>query len=608
MAAHAPSTIYSYAQLFQVGASIDVLRNGNWLMPRIQTGGLYRKPQMYPWLGAAALGAVGVYDDFVFKLPTILAAAGTVLLVYLLGVRWYGRCTGLLAGALWATVLQMSKVAYVATTDMLLTLALTASVFCADRLVFHPPRRSRRWAWAVGLWGSVAFGALAKGWGLVNVPILGCMLALAAACRPGFRALSVVPGATKLLLAVRLVGRRWRRLAGATGLAWGLPAAALVVAAVVGPSAMNEQWRREVFIPEFWHRFTGQGAHAAAASPVPAALHMLYYALPASVFALGALFLAGPRKWLSRRGPLSLPLCWIIAVVVPFSLSQRSRPDYLLPCYAGVALMGAWAVEEVRRRGAAGGSQAGALRHVFAGVAIAIGLTVIAGAAIYGARGFMPAIIRRQVEMPRFVRTECIYGLRVAGVGGAVLIAFAVWASLTWRIRALAAAACAGMLGVTFVSTHFVSPRARTGDGEVMRRFSLRARQAVGDDGVAVFLADKLTVELYLGRFGRRIPPGTRAVEQVNESSDRWLVTCDRGLAELGAARHDVSGAFRFKSNLGRFSLATMPEEIGHVRLSSEPVRSQGWGRLHLIEIRRPVRPSGTPISTGYVSGRQRAD
>ena len=50
----------------------------------------------------------------------------------------------LLAACLWAVGMHMSKMLYLATTDMLLTFWITASIFCAEALICVPPdlRRS----------------------------------------------------------------------------------------------------------------------------------------------------------------------------------------------------------------------------------------------------------------------------------------------------------------------------------------------------------------------------------------------------------------------------------------------------------------------------------
>ena len=179
----------------------------------------------------------------------------------------------------------------------------------------------------------------------------------------------------------------------------------------------------------------------------------------------------------------------------------------------------------------------------------------------------------------------------------------------------------AGMLGVALVATHFTSEHARTGDGEIMSAFGQEVRRRVGQEELLTFYADKIALEVYLGRFGTRIPPwvqdketaeqtSRRFVEQVNAAYPDipYLVTTDRGLIYVGAASPDAQGSYRVRvkqpGQTGegqKVSIETYPQQLGEVIVSSAPVESQKWGRLYLIRLRRPVAPSGVPMSTGYI-------
>jgi hypothetical protein len=167
-------------------------------------------------------------------------------------------------------------------------------------------------------------------------------------------------------------------------------------------------------------------------------------------------------------------------------------------------------------------------------------------------------------------------------------------------------------LGVMFLHTHMISRHARTGDGEAMIAFSREAGPVVGDDEIAVFRTEKLSVELYLGRLGVR----AGGAEDINRSAPAWLITCDRGLAELGACREDPNGSYVLKvqehTEPGRTTrkarLRTLPEDLGIVRATGRAIVSQNWGRIYLIELRRPVRISGKPMQPAWVSGKRDED
>ncbi|MDY7009485.1 MAG: glycosyltransferase family 39 protein, partial [Planctomycetota bacterium] len=450
IAATAPSTTYAYAQLQQIGAVVGSIESSNWLLPRDQLGGFAIKPQLYVWLDAPVLMITGIYNDFTFRLPTVLASLVSGVLVYFLGRRWYDRRVGLLAACLWATAQHMGKMTYVAITDMLLSLWILVAIMCADRLLFHRAPRRQRWKWAVGLWAVMILGAVTKGWGIANLIFVGGALALATAVGPGFALLRAVDGfAKKMLLTIRLVLRRWRKAMKATYLAWGILAMVVVLTPIW--AAMFVQGGSEfagVFDRDVFQRITGSGENPPHSRSTGPALNLLYYTLPMSIFMVGALVLAGPRRWFVHKSPIFLPLCWILAVVVPFSLTHAFRPDYLLPCYAAVALMAAWAVEETYRLGRNAGVLTQILRHVIAAAPVVIGVALILLPLIYLYYDHMPRFIAKNIRMPSAVPAPTWWVLTgLAGLGVVVLVLAVRW-SLQWRVRRVAAVAVVGMLGV----------------------------------------------------------------------------------------------------------------------------------------------------------------
>jgi 4-amino-4-deoxy-L-arabinose transferase-like glycosyltransferase len=688
IAAHAPSDTYAFAQYRQIGAVLGTLNGGQWLLPRNHEGRLARKPQLYAWLCAPVVWATGAYEDFVFRAPTLAAAVATGVMVYLLGRRWYGRRAGLLAGCLWGTLLHMSKLSYIATTDMLLTVWFTASVLCVDRLVFHPVRRGSRLRWVVGLWATVILGALSKGWGVASIPLIAVMIAIAAAVGPGFKAARLAGGfGGKLGLGARLVARRWWGASRAIGLLPGLGAVLVVLGLLfLAMLSVGGEEFKDILRYEVWRRATGEGEGAPLAGSVPPAAALLFFTLPASVFAVGALVLTGPGRWFWRKGPLCIPLCWIAAVVIPYSLVHGFRPDYLLPCYAAVALMGGWAVDEIARRGRGSGKITGVLRHVFAAAPVILGLTVVCmGLALLYPReatelvgrllGRWPKVVesvRTSLAAPEAAGPETWAMLAAAVVLGVVVPVVGVWASLRWRLRTVVAAAIVAMIGVVFLDTHFLSRHARAGDGENILRFARQVRPLIDDEGFAVYRMEKLGTELYLGRFGRlirlpedRCPTGAASrplgpLDALNALGETWLLTCDRGLVELGAAQLDQTGDFTLPMDLsfpdqqgssvltggagtlewgpdGRcvlvvdkargyvlpvdpsalkrdkegqwllkvsLSFRVHPGQLGRIVAFSPPIRSQRWGRMYLIRLGpRPIPVTGKGINTRYVPG-----
>jgi 4-amino-4-deoxy-L-arabinose transferase-like glycosyltransferase len=226
---HAPVYTHSYAQVLQINASIDEINGGSWVLPTIEPAENEpaHKPQLYAWILSATMLATDAKDasprvmELIFRTPTILAGAGMILLTYALGRRWYDRRVGLFAGLLLATLLHMNKLVYLATTDMLLTFWIVWCIWAADRLTFHPVRR--RWPWVVALWAGMIFAAITKGWGIVNLALIGGFLAFAGCLAPGFAALQKADGlAEKAALFVRLLWRRAWAMIRRVHLGWGL--------------------------------------------------------------------------------------------------------------------------------------------------------------------------------------------------------------------------------------------------------------------------------------------------------------------------------------------------------------------------------------------------
>ncbi|GAG07250.1 unnamed protein product, partial [marine sediment metagenome] len=262
----------------------------------------------------------------------------------------------------------------------------------------------------------------------------------------------------------------------------------------------------------------------------------------------------------------------IAAVVLPFSLAHGFRPDYLLPCYAAVAIMAAWAVDRVAQLGRAGGRPASTLRHAFAAAPVLIAAMLIAAGLLYLLGDRLPEWM--QVDQPYSVSNIDRAVLTGLVPAGAIMLAAAVALSLTWRVRQLALLACAGMLGVIFIEGNFISRHARTGDGDKMVAFARDVRDTIGEDEFLVLLADKLTVELHLGRFGEVVTgaDGEAHLAKINAASQPWLITCDRGLVDVGATAQSLDGRYDIKLEGVKRWFTTRPDDLGEVAVSGRDI------------------------------------
>jgi hypothetical protein len=499
----------------------------------------------------------------------------------------------------------MGKLMYLGTTDMLNTLWLLSAILCADRLLFarssdqsSPGRR-----WVMGFWFSIIMGAMTKGWGVANLPLIGGWLIFTTGLAPGFKQLGTTGGLwRKIRGAIALVCGRWRAAAKRIRLIWGI----LAFAAVLGPiwGAMFYVGGDEfahVIHREIWKRIFG-GHNAPKPSSAPTLLWLLFYTLPGAAMAVGALAFTRLRKWLSIASPSALPLWWIIAVALPFSLAHGFRPDYLLPCYVSVAILAAWGVDRLAAMDPAKSPRASSLRHFLAFVVISVCLFVVATPLLYLWHDRLPTFMSKAVRMPSCVAMETWWILATLPPLGAVLIVAAVRSSLRWRIGALAAILVPGMLCVLFIDRHMISRHARTGAGQTLIKFAEEAKKVIGDDDFAVCRAEKLGAELYWGKFGTRV----MTLSQLKSLDDniRWLVTNQRGLATLGACVRDPEGRYAklVDENDQYVSLARgqkRPESWKSVKVSPIPelagepidlninvvIDEDNMGRLYLIRL-----------------------
>lgn len=621
IAATGPAHTYAHAQLEQIGTVIGTIQSNDWLLPRDLMGGIARKPPMYIWLDVPVVLATDSYSDLAFRAPTIAASLVTAVLVYLLGRRWYGRGVGLLSAWLWAIPHHMGKLMYLATTDMLVAMWVALAILLADPLLVHrdlDPRR-QRW-WAAALWVTLMLGTLTKGPAVLA--IVGATLGLVAAVGPGFAALRAARGpAAKAALAVRLLGRRWWRAMLAVRFGWGMLAYVAVLVPLVGLMLHlgGQEFRRVIYF-EYWQRITGGGVEPPNATAVPAVLYLPYYTLPTSALAILALVLAPARAMrrrrrrtgvlgrvqhvlgglLTRRGPVYVPLAWVTAVVGLFSIPHGFRPDYLLPCYAGWALLAGWAAMTVHRALAAGaaGRVERAGRHVIAAGPIVLGLLLTAVAAAYLLNGRLPEEAREWLPLPAGWSGSARWVLLALLVGGLAAVPLAVRLSLRRRVLANVVLMLPLALAVLYVDTHHFGRHARTGDGQRMLQFARRMSEVVNGDRFGVHATDKLSVELYLGRAGEEL----RDVAAINDRRPPWFVTTDRGLVDLGAYRRNRNGSFTLRTAEGKVRLDTLPGELGEVLLQTEPIVYQRWGRVYLIRLSPEVRVSSEPWRVGYQS------
>ncbi len=306
----------------------EMVRGGDWLVPRFNGRERLVKPPLTYWAVAASFEATGRVDEGAARLPSAVAATLLVLLVAAGAGRAFGRPWGGAAGAALATSLLFLAESRLATTDMLFTLFFTAAAACWVP-VLEGSARSGRWILLSGLLAGLA--------GLAKIPVA---ILLPPAAAVGAALLLRRAGGPDALPAPFRAGRRGRTalaLLGAVALfaAVFLLWAAAAERATEGrlSAAFREQLSdrfaagRDVHVEPFWYYLL----------LLPAAGLPWSLLLPAA----SAAAVAEARR--PGRGVVLTvyAACLAASVVLFFSALPSKLPSYLLPAVPALAVMAA---------------------------------------------------------------------------------------------------------------------------------------------------------------------------------------------------------------------------------------------------------------------------
>ena len=161
----------------------EMVREGRWLVPTIGGQPQFDRTPVTAWCIAGAMKLFGSEAEWVVRLPAVVAAIATALMIGALGARWFGARIGLWAGLMQTTTYYALAMGRLAEADMLVCATVTAAMFAfAAAHVDGPlPRSQARWLpWAFH--GAVAASFMVK-WALGPAFVLAACLAYAAAAR-----------------------------------------------------------------------------------------------------------------------------------------------------------------------------------------------------------------------------------------------------------------------------------------------------------------------------------------------------------------------------------------------------------------------------------------
>ncbi len=476
----------------------EMLAGGDWVIPHLNGVAYIEKPPLQYWVTAASLRVFGD-DEFAARLYTGLCALGTLLVVWVLADRLWGRDAAWRSVAVLVSMLLFVVMGQLLTLDMSLTFYLTLSL--AAFLLAQPRARGADGAGGVPLPSS----GTSRGWMLL------AWLAIALGVLTKGLVAAAIPAAVLLLYS--LVARDTsplRRLE----IAWGLPLFLVV--------AVPWHWLAARRLPDFLEFFF---VHE----------HLSRYLTPSADreevwWFFGAVFVLGTVPWTASalrvlvlswrrtvpRGQFDARVflwMWVAFIAVFFSLSDSKLIPYLLPVLPAVAVM-------------IGASPPGTLRREAALTAV---LTLLAGAALVGGAYWAPRHVESNARIQYFLMLAG--PLRDSGVLLSVSGAFVLLLCRRELTRAML------FLGVGWCLATLLLARAASAvapvySGVVLAR-ALEAQHVPGDVPVYSVGTYDQTLPFYLGRrvslvayrgeldYGLRHDPGAE-IPEVQDFLSQW--------------------------------------------------------------------------------------
>jgi 4-amino-4-deoxy-L-arabinose transferase-like glycosyltransferase len=306
----------------------DMLRSGDWLIPRVG-GDLYGdKPPFFFWLLASAMALTGSMR-IGFLLPSLLAGIGVTLLVYDLLRRARGREVALCGAFVLLLTFQFTWQMRQAQIDGVLCFLTTLSLYGLLRHSVLGPASG----WFIAGWAVAGLGVITKGVGFLPLLALVPFAILARrgwpAPVPGVGRLSLV-GVLAMLVAISL---------------WFVP---MMVATSAGGDLLA--YRNEILFQQTVTRYADAWHHH---EPFHYYFTQVIPVLWLPLIALVPWLWPRWRSALRERDTLTaVLLAWVVIVLAFFTFSTGKRGLYVLPAVPALAMAAApWLPELLRAKG-----------------------------------------------------------------------------------------------------------------------------------------------------------------------------------------------------------------------------------------------------------------
>jgi 4-amino-4-deoxy-L-arabinose transferase-like glycosyltransferase len=142
-------------------AAREMLERGDFVVPYFNNVPRLQKPPLTYWCQVFFYKLFGE-SEWSARLPSVLAASVSTLVIFGFGSSLYGRRVGLWAAVVFSLSVHTMILAKTATADMLMVLFVTLASWAGWEL-FGTSKTTRSPWWGMLYYGSLALGFLAKG-------------------------------------------------------------------------------------------------------------------------------------------------------------------------------------------------------------------------------------------------------------------------------------------------------------------------------------------------------------------------------------------------------------------------------------------------------------
>jgi len=359
-----PTWVLTYHEAYFAEPAREMLRSGDWLIPRMAGIPSWQKPPLTHWMIAATMGLLRTEAEWAVRVPSLICTILNAIFVAAMAARWHGDRVGRLAGLIGLTTYYALFQGRLAESDMPLCASVSGAMLALA--VGTIDRERCGWGPKMAFFGAAGLSSLIKGpFGLGLIGVAAGLFAIIEGRRTIWRFLLDPLGWIVMLVLT---------------LTWP------IAAYRTDPTFLDAL--RVHNLDRFSGAYDGQKNPFFYAYIIPALL------LPWTPLAFGGLF-AG---WRDRACPGSLwrlMACWMVVGLALISASAWKHKHYPIPLLPPMSIAAAYGldryVREARRSGRSPAAIVAALMAI-GGISLSV-FGYVRGSALVGVVGGLAIVI-----------------------------------------------------------------------------------------------------------------------------------------------------------------------------------------------------------------------